>query len=55
METRSARCEASDEEELLTAIYNVRNVMTADHCRNYIGRVNRNCQRCVDGVDYFEN
>ena len=29
--------------------------LTAEICSNYIAKVNRNCQECLHGTDYFDN
>ena len=42
-------------EELTLAMNNVRNVITAENCNNYITRTNRNFQTCIKGQDFFDN
>ena len=44
-----------NEDELQEAMNNVRNVISVDHCNNYVANINRNCQMCLAGQDYFEN
>ena len=44
-----------NEDELQEAMNNVRNVISVDHCNNYVANTNRNCQMCLAGQDYFEN
>ena len=45
----------TNEDELQEAMNNVRNVISVDHCNNYVANTNRNCQMCLAGQDYFEN
>lgn len=42
-------------DELTLAMNNVRNVISAEDCNNYITRSIRNCQACINGQDYFDN
>ena len=44
-----------DEDELQAAMNNVRNVVTVEHCNNYVAHTNRNCQRCLAGENFFDN
>ena len=44
-----------NEDELLVAMNNVRNVVSVEHCNNYVANTNRYCQKCLAGDDYFDN
>ena len=41
--------------ELTFAMSDVRNIISADDCNNYITRTNRNCQACINGQEMFDN
>ena len=45
----------TNEDELRNAMNNVRNVITVEHCNNYVARTSRNCQDCLAGQDVFDN
>ena len=42
-------------DELTLAMNNVGNVVTSEDCNNYITKINRNCQACINGQDFFDN
>jgi len=50
------RAQEKNEVELLAVMNEVRTVITAEDCNNYVAKVNTNCNNCANhNVDYFDN